>query len=50
MEIVKIDFFDIDSLSIADTKEFGIMRIITDDNEKAVKAEEILIKAGAKVL
>ncbi len=26
------------ALSIADTKEFGILRIITDDNEKAMKA------------
>ena len=26
------------SMSIADTKEFGILRIITDDNEKALAA------------
>ncbi len=26
------------ALSIADTREFGILRIITDDNEKALKA------------
>lgn len=26
------------SMSIADTKEFGILRIITDDNEKALTA------------
>ncbi len=26
------------ALSIADTREFGILRIITDDNEKAMKA------------
>ena len=26
------------SLSIADTKEFGILRLITDDNEKALAA------------
>lgn len=26
------------SLSIADTKEFGILRLITDDNEKALSA------------
>ena len=26
------------SMSIADTKEFGILRLITDDNEKALSA------------
>ena len=26
------------ALSIADTKEFGILRIITDDNQKALQA------------
>ncbi len=31
------------SMSIADTKEFGILRILTDDNEKALVA---LKKAG----
>ncbi len=34
---------NVESLNIADTKDFGIVRIITDDNEKAVKA---LTEAG----
>ena len=37
-KVLKEANVNIDSLSIADTKEFGIMRIITDDNETAVKA------------
>ena len=34
---------NVESLNIADTKDFGIVRIITDDNEKAVKALEALL-------
>lgn len=34
---------NVESLNIADTRDFGIVRIITDDNDKAVKA---LTEAG----
>ncbi len=38
---------NIDSLNIADTSDFGIVRMITDDNEKALK---VLKEAGFTAL
>ncbi len=37
-KILKDAGVNLDALSIADTREFGILRIITDDNAKALSA------------
>ena len=37
-KVLKQANVNLSSLSIADTKEFGILRLITDDNEKALAA------------
>ena len=37
-KVLKDANVNLQSLSIADTKEFGILRIITDDNKKALSA------------
>ncbi|MBE5745345.1 MAG: hypothetical protein E7355_04330 [Clostridiales bacterium] len=42
-KVLKQADVNLNSLSIADTKEFGIVRLITDDSEKALAA---LQKAG----
>lgn len=44
--VLKEEEIDLISMSIADTKEFGILRAITKDNERAIKA---LKKAGFTV-
>ncbi len=37
-KILKEAGVNLDALSIADTREFGILRLITDDNQKALSA------------
>ena len=37
-KVLKQAGVNLSSLSIADTKEFGILRLITEDNEKAMEA------------
>ena len=44
---------NVESLNIADTRDFGIVRLITDNNDKAVEALEYVYsysRAGGKAL
>lgn len=37
-KVIKDEGINIEAMSIADTQDFGILRIITNDNEKAIEA------------
>ena len=43
LKILGDNFINIESLNLADTEDFGILRLVTNDNKKA---EKVLVEAG----